>query len=407
MKTAGYACLIAGVLWLGYVYVGYPVLLALLAIIRRVRHRLEREHTPAISVLISARNEEQDIQWKVAETLSLDYPREQVQVLVASDASDDGTDRILESIDDPRLQTFRMEQRGGKARALNELVKHATGELLFFTDANAHVKPDSLRQMARHFADPRVGCVTGDSFAIPQDEGAAIAQGASIYWAYESTIRALESRLGSVLVCDGAIFCIRRDLYTSVSPELANDLELPILIGARRYWVLHEPAAVVWEHETTSQAEEFARRRRICAQGALAMIRLRKSIRGFRAWQFVSHKALRWLSLVPMSLFLIGSILLSSMPLFGVTLAAQCAFYILAAAGWRLHRTGRTPGRHFSVPFYVVMGGYGALVGIIDACRGRRFDIWDIPTQSRGEAGGIRKDPNAMSPALLEKGSAQ
>ena len=341
------------VLWLAYVYAGYPLMLALLGLVRRVRPFVSDDCLPTVSVLISARNEEKDIGWKVAETLSWDYPPDLLEVLVASDASEDGTDEILQSITDPRLKFVRLERRGGKIRALNLLAQRATGELLFFTDANAHIAPSILRRMVRHFADPHVGCVTGTSRPLPETDN-----GAGTYFSVESRISSLESRLGSVLVADGAIHCARRTLYTPLDPNLANDLELPLRIGHAGFWTIFEPEAIAIERETSSPREEFSRRRRICAQGALGMWQLRFALRGLRGWQFFSHKFLRWLTLVP---------------LFGILLT-----------GWPLLLLALVLLIRPRVPFYVLLGAAGALTGVLDACLGRRFDIWEIPTLSRG-----------------------
>ena len=172
-----------------------------------------------ISVLIAARNEEKDIGWKISETLGWDYPPEKLEILVASDASDDSTDEIVRSMSDPRVTFVRMKRRGGKVRALNKLAELARGEILFFTDANAHIGPQALRLMVRHFADHRVGCVTGDSRSIKERDRPAVSTGASVYWGYESAVKRLENRIGSVLVCDGAIFCIRAFALSSTRSE--------------------------------------------------------------------------------------------------------------------------------------------------------------------------------------------
>src|SRR6516164_3161604 len=134
-----------GVLWIGYVYVAYPLILALLGKIQRVHPIIKDDFLPTVSVLISARNEEKDIGWKVTETLEWDYPRDRLEVLVASDASEDRTDEILLGIEDSRLKPVRMEHRGGKCVALNHLAQLAQGELLFFTDANAHIPARCLK----------------------------------------------------------------------------------------------------------------------------------------------------------------------------------------------------------------------------------------------------------------------
>jgi poly-beta-1,6-N-acetyl-D-glucosamine synthase len=225
-----------GVAWIGYVYVGYPFILAVLALVRRIRPVVRNDFLPTVSVLIAARNEEKDIGWKVTETLQWDYPAERLEVLVASDGSEDRTDEIVRAIREPRLRLVRMEARRGKGVALNRLAELARGELLFFTDANAHIEAHCLKRLVGPFADERVGCVTGMTSAAPHADF-AMGNGSRLYFGYETMISHLESRLGSVLVCDGAIFCIRRSLFQAMSPELANDLELPMRIGHAGYWV--------------------------------------------------------------------------------------------------------------------------------------------------------------------------
>ena len=374
-----------GVTWLGYVYLGYPALLALTGLILRRRPNGRLDYEPSVSVVIAARNEEKDIRWKVEETLAWDYPPEKLDVLVASDASEDRTDEILASINDRRLRWIRTESRGGKVRALNALVATARGDILFFTDANAHIGPECLRRMIRHFADERVGCVTGDSYVINDDS--AVGGGAEAYWGLEKIIKRLQNRIGAVLVCDGAIFCLRRKLYSACRPELANDLELPLFAAHRGYWVLHEPEARVFERDTPSFTEEFQRRRRICSQGMLGMWLLRHTLRGMRLWQFVSHKFMRWLTLLPMALVLIGSGLLSDRPLYAIVFGVQLLFYSAAFVAGMQARRGKTPPRLPSICAYVVLGAAAALTGVVDALLGKRFAIWNIPTLSRGTGG--------------------
>jgi poly-beta-1,6-N-acetyl-D-glucosamine synthase len=371
-----------------YVYAGYLVILALVSVRRRVRPLISERYEPLVSVLIAARNEEKDIGWKIAETLEWDYPPERLDILVASDASDDSTDKIVNSLSSPRLTLVRMHERGGKVRALNRLAELARGEILFFTDANAHIGPEALRLMVRHFADERVGCVTGDSRPIRERDNPAVSSGASVYWGYESALKRIENRIGSVLVCDGAIFCARAPLFHRLDPNLANDLETPMRIGAAGYWITHEPAALVFERDTTSPFEEFKRRRRMCAQGMLAMMTMPGALRGLRGWQFLSHKFLRWTSFIPMLMVFVSSATLARNSFFFASLLAlQAIFYGLAAVGLASAIADRPVARPIAVPFYVVLGVAGALVGVIDSLQGKRFDIWDIPSLSRGPVG--------------------
>lgn len=372
--------------WLFYVYAGYRLALLLLRWFRGV-HPITSDELPTVTVLISARNEEKDIEWKVRQTLQWNYPAEKLQVLVASDASEDRTDELLQSIHDPRFQFVRMPERVGKNSALNRLARIATGELLFFTDANSDIDANCLRRMVRHFGDQRVGCVTGVEENSSSEDATALSTGGNAYLDYESSINKLESDLGSVLVCDGSIFCMRRSLYSDVRPELANDLELPLRVGHMGAWVLFEPSARSREHATLSTREEFSRRKRICGQGIIGMWTLRGQLSGLRAWQFFSRKLLRWFSLVPMVMIFVASVAWRGELWFAGMLALEFAFVALATIGWLTIWQGKKPGRLFALPFYFLLVNIGAVNGIIEALLGRRFAVWDIAHLSRGRQG--------------------
>jgi cellulose synthase/poly-beta-1,6-N-acetylglucosamine synthase-like glycosyltransferase len=379
-----------GVVWLSYTYALYPLILALLAWRKRVDAAVRDGYQPSVSVLICARNEEKDIGWKIDQTLNWDYPAADFEVLVASDASEDRTDEIVRGIQDPRLTLIRMETRGGKGRALNQLVQRARGDVLFFTDANAHIGPECLRRMIRHLGDPRVGCVTGGTGSTQRSDDNAIGGGASVYLGYESLITRLEDRLGSVLACDGAIFCIKRSLFHPVLPDLANDLELPLRIRHAGYWTKYEPRAQVLERDTESPRQEFARRRRIAGQGALTLWKMWRTLSVQTGWQLFSHKILRYLTPVPLFLVLASTVGLASNPAFGVLLGLQMSFYLLALLGFASSLRQGSASRLVSIPFYIVFGSLGAFAGVLDACRGRRFAVWEIATLSRGVARNVK-----------------
>jgi len=373
-----------GIIWLFYVYGGYALCLWILGHFRGVHPKADPAYLPTVSVLISARNEARDIGWKVGETLAWNYPRERLQILVASDASEDDTDKILQSVADPRLQYVRMPVRVGKNAALNRLVKQATGDLLLFTDANSHIAADVLRKLVRHFADERVGCVTGVEENAPEGSPAMVASGGRAFLGYEELLKSLEGRLGSVLICDGAIFALRRPLFVELRPELANDLELPLHAAARGKWILCELGARALEKATRSAREDFARRRRIAAQGTLGMWELRGCLRGLRAWQFVSHKLLRWLTLAPLGLVLIANLWLARHPLFAWLLGCQALFYSAAVMGWLWDRAGWREVSPLTIPYYFLLANVAAFRGFLDGCTGRRFSTWEIATLTRG-----------------------
>jgi cellulose synthase/poly-beta-1,6-N-acetylglucosamine synthase-like glycosyltransferase len=373
-----------GVCWLGYVYVGYPILLWLIGIFRPFRPTMSEDNLPKVSVMLSARNEQKDIEWKIAETLAWDYPPDKLGLLAASDASEDGTDQILRNVTDPRFRYLRLEQRKGKNEALNSLNELADGELLFFTDANSHIESGCLRNMVRHFADSRVGCVTGSERTIQEGEESVVGTGTRAFLGYESLVNTLESRLGSVLTCDGSIFCIRRSLFSRLQPELANDFELPIRIGAEGRAILFEQLGVSFEKATSAPLEEFRRKRRICGQGVLGYWRFRDGIRGLRVWQFFSRKLLRWLGLVPLTMIFLASVWLVSTPLYAIAVALQLVFYSLALVGWWFSTRRKQGSRLITFPFYFLMVNVAAFSGVVGSLLGKRFSVWESPTQSRG-----------------------
>lgn len=384
MRSALLFCFWLATIWLFYVYVGYPLLLWLIGLRRPFRPIGLNAFLPKVSVLISARNEERDIGWKLVETLNWDYPVDRIELLVASDASDDSTDEIIASVSDPRLKFIRMEKRVGKNAALNHLSRLATGDLFFFTDANSHIDGNCLRRIVRHFADARVGCVTGKDLTVKHATQNAITMGETSYWGYESLLQSLESRIGSTLICFGAIFCIRRELFVPLQSDLANDLELPVRIAAAGFRILFEPRACSVEKATSSPREEFKRRRRICGQGFLAFWRLRKCLQGLRAWQFLSRKFLRWMCLVPLVLLLISSARLSAIPAFRLLFATQAIFYTLALLGWLSAKVGRQGSAVVAIPFYFVLVNLAAIVGIVEVCLGRRYQVWEVASLTRG-----------------------
>jgi cellulose synthase/poly-beta-1,6-N-acetylglucosamine synthase-like glycosyltransferase len=377
-----------GIAWILYCYVGYPTVLLILACFRRKCLVCDEAYAPHVSVLIAARNEERDIGWKIAETLAWDYPSDRVEILVASDASNDRTDEIVRACRDQRVRLVRLEKRGGKQRCLNRIVPEASGDILFFTDANAHIGPACLKRMVRHFADGQVGCVTGVTRPVLTAESAAIGNGASVFLSFEGMLNSLESLLGSVMVCDGAIFCIRKGLFSPLTPTIANDLELPMLVRHAGFLNLYEPDGIVTERDTSSLTEELARRRRISGQGMVGMWELRHTLTGLRGWQFVSHKLMRYLTLIPLLLMFAGTLGAPRTPFWNALLVLQVLTYCLAIGVALLTARGYVVGRLLSLPFYVVFGCIGAVIGIADWARGKRYDIWETAMLSRGPARG-------------------
>lgn len=363
----------------GYVYVGYPLALWCLARLRP-RPVSSSDTTPSVTLLISAYNEEHAIGPKLENTLRLDYPKEKLQIIVISDASTDGTDRIVHSFEDRGVTLLRMPSRGGKTVGLNAALTLATGDVVVFSDANILYQTDTLRNLVRGFADPSVGCVTGDSRYLEETQSAADAQ-ENAYWGYERMIRLWESQVGSTVGGDGAIFAIRRRLYTWLSPEAINDLVIPLQIVAKGYRAIYEPTAVGYEPAAGDFRKEFRRKRRIVNRswrGVMSVADVLKPWRvGLFAWQVWSHKVLRWLVLPLIMIAVVGCLVAAQdgwayrVGLLGFALSVG-----LAGVGAVVPDRGGIGTRvaHGMLYFYLV--NLAAVLGIARALRGDVEMVW-------------------------------
>ena len=380
----------AALFWLlmglvAYVYLGYPLCLWLLAW-RRPRPVRRAAIAPPVTLIISAFNEEASIGRKLENAVALDYPRDRLEILVVSDGSTDGTDRIVQSCPDPRVRLLRLTVRQGKTAGLNLAVAQAHGELVVFSDANILYRKDMLRELVAGFADPEVGCVTGDARYVARDATAAHRQEAA-YWGYEQQIRALESRLGSTVGGDGAIFAIRRSLYTPLPSDAINDLVIPLQIVARGFRAVFEPAAIGHEESAGRFAGEFRRKRRIVNRSWRGVLHTRAVLSprrvGLFAWQVWSHKVLRWWVLPCLLGAAAASLLASSRgALYRVAALGFLLTLVAAGAGALLQRRRGRLAALVQAAFYFYLVNLASVLGILAACCGRVETVW---TPERGE----------------------
>jgi len=361
-----------------YVYAGYPLLLICLRVLLPRKPVQAGSVEPHVTLVISAYNEAAVIENKLSNSLDLDYPRDRLDVLVVSDASDDGTDEIVAGFADRGVRLIRMPERGGKTLGLNEAVKNALGEIVVFSDANALYRRDAIRMLVRNFADPAVGAVIGESTYSAATNDSE--QSESSYWRYETAIKRLESDLGSVVGGDGAIYAIRKSCYWPMPADALSDFVNPLQIVQQGYRCVYEPAAVSVEEAAGSFDKEFRRKVRIVNRAWRAMVRLRHLLNPFRyglfSLQLLSHKVLRWL--VPvflLALLAVNVALARTQALYAAALGLQIAFYLLAAVGYSLRHSGRMPF-FVSIPFYFCLVNVASLRGVIDAYRGRSYTIW-------------------------------
>ncbi len=371
-----FAACAAVVVW---VYVGYPLVLAVAAVVRRRPvHRGPIE--PRVSLIVCAYNEAKTIRRKLEETAALDYPADRLEVIVASDGSTDGTDDIVREFA-PRIRLLSLGRRNGKTAAQNEAVKAASGEILVFSDVTTVYPPGSLRAMVENFADPTVGCVGGDLIYGNEPDNPA-AEGRALFWSYERQLRLWESRVHSMIGTAGCAYAMRRSLYRPLDPGAISDFVQPGLVTARGHRTVLEPRARVYEPvESKTLSEELQRRARIITRGLRGAFRMPTLLNPLRHPWFAtvlwSHRVLRWL--VPV--FLLG-LLAASVPLaaegalYRAVLAAQLAVYAAGGVAYGLERLElRLPGAF--IPLYFCLVNLAPLVALKNLVRGEKKIVWE------------------------------
>ena len=310
-----------------HTHVGYPALLWLLARDRDDREPRADGATPSVSVVVAAYDEENVIARKVENVLALDYPRESLELIVASDGSGDATvERARAAGADLVLDL----PRGGKVRAQDEAVERASGDVVVFSDANARLEPGALRALVERFAaDEKLGYLCGQVRFTTEDgdnqEG--------VYWRYETAIRELESRLGDVTAGNGALYATRRDSYIVVDARMGHDLAFPFNMVKRGWRAKYEPAAVATEKTTPSNESEFRRKRRMMSHTWLILfeggILDPRGYSPLYAFQVLSHRLLRYLTPFLHTIAFFASWRLRHR----LALAVQAAFAAAAAIG--------------------------------------------------------------------------
>jgi len=367
-----------------YAYAGYPLLIGLLSRVLPRRWTGISSELPKVTLLISAYNEVCVMGAKLANSLALDYPKDRLEIMVVSDCSDDGTDAVVVRFASQGVRLVRQNTRLGKSAGLNLAVPQASGEVLVFSDANAMYRPDAIRQLVKHFGDPQVGYVVGNARYLDKTSDTQAAESEGLYWKLETWLKKKESAFYSVVGGDGALYAIRRELYTPLRSTDINDFLNPLQIIGRGFLGVFEPAAVCYEEAAGTFSKEFRRRVRIISRSLDAVSSARgvlNPMQHTRHWfLLVSHKLLRWLAPVFMIAMLFSSALLWSLPVFRVATLLQIGFYALAFLGGLLQERGKN-WRFVSIPFYFSLLNLASLVACFKWVSGDLSGTWAPPRQ--------------------------
>ena len=366
-------CLLA----IAYPYAIYPLLLV--AVNRIARRRLPLPDStiePTVTIICPVHNEAATIGAKIENLCALDYPGEQPEILIIGDGCTDDSLGIAGRAEAGRIGVIALQHREGKAAALNAGLARAKGEIVMFTDAGIRIEPGALRALTRHFANPVVGCVSGED----RIEGGA---SEGLYGRLELLLRREEASLHSIAGASGCLYAARRRLCRPFRPGMAPDF-LSVLDTVRAgYRAVCEPAARGIMAASGGQRIEFARKTRTFLRGITALLgnaALLNPLR-FPAFSFIliSHKLLRWLAPFALLGCLVAAFLLRELPFYRAALHIQLLLYSIAAAGLALPRFAAGSGIVRFCSYFLLVNA-AAAKALLLWLGGARQEVWQ-PTR--------------------------
>lgn len=369
------------VLAIVYTYFGYPAILYILSRIRgRRKAPLDSTFCPSVTLIITAHNEEKRIQIKIENTLAIDYPRDQLEVLVASDASTDRTDDIVRDHADKGITLVRAPERRGKEFAQKCAIEKARGEIIVFSDVATMIEKDGISRIVSNFSDPTVGCVSSEDRVL-DEQGNVSGEGA--YVRYEMWLRSLETLVNSVVGLSGSFFAARAEVcreWPTTIPSDFNTLLNSIRLGLRG---VSDPASIGVYTNIRYEKKEFDRKVRTITRGISALMANVGLMNPFRfgifSWQLASHKLMRWL--VPWFLiivFLSNLVLAFRSAVFMTILIFHVAFYGWAFLYEKISGGGTTM---IKIPYYFVQVNRAIARAWVEYLKGERYVTWNPSTR--------------------------
>jgi cellulose synthase/poly-beta-1,6-N-acetylglucosamine synthase-like glycosyltransferase len=370
-----------------YTYIGYTLLLFISAGIYRLfagrKPQGGNHYEPDVCIMIPAYNEADCVAEKVRNTYELDYPKGKLKIIWVTDGSTDNTVNLLSQY--KGITIVNNKERKGKAQAINHGIKETDAPVVVFTDANTHISHAAIKEMVKLFADEKTGCVTGEKRISMAGKQRAVGAGEGLYWQYESLIKRLESKTGSVMGAVGELFAIRRELFDELSHDtLLDDFTISLQIACKGYHIKYSPLA--WSTETSSASihEEIKRKIRIAVGGLQSlsrMVRLLNPLRyGILTWKYISHKALRW-TVVPFAFplaFLTNLIMVvepEKQPLYIWIFFLQIVFYVFVMAG-AVFQHKKIGFKAIFTPYYLFIMNYAVVRGLFQFVTGRYSVNW-------------------------------
>ena len=361
LKILFWICLVICI----YTYVGYGVLLYLLVLLKRMVKGKPKQielpedsQLPDVAFMVCAYNEQDVVEMKMQNIHELDYPKEKLHVIWVTDGSSDNTNEYLKAY--PEVEVIYSPERRGKTAALNHGLSMVTSDITVMTDANTMVNREAIREIVRCMQDPKVACVAGEKRVMSRHEGEIAAEGEGLYWKYESALKRLDSELYSAMGAAGELNAIRTHLYEKMSETaLLDDFVMSMRMVEQGYKIAYTSEAYAMEYGSANLEEESKRKRRIAAGGLQSSWWLRSMMNPFKnsmaAFQFVSHRVLRW-SITPIALMAliplnVALVMMKAGTVYTIIWILQILFYLTAFSGYLLEQHGHK-NKLLYVPYY-------------------------------------------------------
>lgn len=367
-----------------YTYLGYGIVLFILVRIKRLfskKQEFDLDFEPEVTLVIPAYNEQDYIAEKAHNSLALDYPKEKLRILFITDGSTDNTADIIRGIDGVELT--HEDIRGGKSAAENRAMTMVNTPIVVFCDANTYLNPQCIRNLVRHYTDPKVGAVSGEKRVLSQEADTASAAGEGLYWKYESTLKKWDSELYTIVGAAGELISFRSALVQDLEHDtILDDFVQTMRICQQGYRVKYEPESFAAETASDNVKEELKRKVRIAAGGWQSMARLWPILipipNPLLSFQYISHRVLRWsISALALPLiFVLNFFLMEQGALYQYLMYAQIAFYALALLGWFLENRAIRVKALF-VPYYFLMMNYAVFAGFFRWLKGSQKATWE------------------------------
>ena len=362
-----------------HAYFGYPLTLWL--VLRwKTQNVGKAPHEPSVTLIITACNEEKRIREKMENTLQLEYPRELLQVIIASDGSTDATNDIVREYTDHGFELLALQERRGKENAQKEAVRMAAGEVVIFSDVATKIEPRGLKEICANFADPTVGCVSSVDKVLGKD-GQPCGEGA--YVRYEMWLRELESKVSSLVGLSGSFFAARKEVCRDFSGDMQSDFRTVLnsmRLGLRG---ISDPETIGYYPDVADTKKEFTRKVRTVLRGQTVFFRNLEFLKiwryGLFSYQYFCHKLLRWLVPFFLLIALICNMYLALYSgFYALILVLHLFFYGLAAIGLISIRLRERTA--FKIPLYFLTVNSAILVAWLRYFSGNRMVMW-TPSQ--------------------------